>query len=749
MLATDAPFSPYYDLDGSPLDAGSLYFGEVDENPETNPVTVYWDAALTQPAAQPIRTLNGFPIRSGSIGFLYASDNYSLTVRNRIGALVLYAPSSLNFNLAGQIQAVRTDLASTASATGGPGMLGLNATLNYAASTVGRRLTERVSPHDYPWLAPLDGATDATAAVQACLTFAAANGRGVDFRPGTTYVFSQLSVPNDSEISAMNAVFRADGSLSSPAAITFDIGNNVLIDQLNVSTPGTDTNTDVIRIGSNVTINELYLAADVQRAGGGVICAGQAFRCQLMRYTNIDRPFHFNNASVVAQTTGSYIGHLECTSYVRGFRADFCSFTLGGAKMQTRSANASKTAGHNGVLIVGCADWQMGDLFIADAGEHAFRIGGSPGTYAQTRDFQVGNMFVKRCGGCALKINPTLLASPGVTEKCIDWSFGNIVGIDVGDGTLGGNEELLRLTHANKGRIASALAFVKNETLSGQFALIINDCDDIEIGELGGEALNAGFISIDGTSDVDGVATFGGAVSDLRIGMLSGVAAAANNAIGVNTTFNVGRVAIEDMDITGFAVNLLLWTAGTSTGVFEVKGRVTGGVAPAFSGTPASANLLTDIRYQATQARGRIDGLRFGINAVAQFAMGAFDPSNVVPSQLFLSAVSATSGVGNYGGAVELSRAGSGRRGGAVAVRQYGANVENTGVEILVSANVLASDALQSAVRITHERALLIPDGVTAPTTTAGWGSIYIDTADGDLKIKFGDGTVKTIVTDT
>ena len=30
-----------------------------------------------------------------------------------------------------------------------------------------------------------------------------------------------------------------------------------------------------------------------------------------------------------------------------------------------------------------------------------------------------------------------------------------------------------------------------------------------------------------------------------------------------------------------------------------------------------------------------------------------------------------------------------------------------------------------------------------------GLAQLYVDTADGDLKVKFGDGTVKTIVTDT
>ncbi len=44
---------------------------------------------------------------------------------------------------------------------------------------------------------------------------------------------------------------------------------------------------------------------------------------------------------------------------------------------------------------------------------------------------------------------------------------------------------------------------------------------------------------------------------------------------------------------------------------------------------------------------------------------------------------------------------------------------------------------------------LALADGITAPSTVAGKAQIYVDTADGDLKVKFGDGTVKTIVTDT
>ena len=57
-------------------------------------------------------------------------------------------------------------------------------------------------------------------------------------------------------------------------------------------------------------------------------------------------------------------------------------------------------------------------------------------------------------------------------------------------------------------------------------------------------------------------------------------------------------------------------------------------------------------------------------------------------------------------------------------------------------------DDLKSA-EYNRVNVLYLTDGVTAPSTAAGWALLYVDTADGDLKVKFGDGTVKTIATDT
>lgn len=92
MTPIVSPFPQYFDMDGSPLDAGYLFVGQVNQNPETAPLAVYWDVAGTIPAAQPLRTLNGYVVRNGTPAQVFVASDYSLSVRNRAGALVSYSP---------------------------------------------------------------------------------------------------------------------------------------------------------------------------------------------------------------------------------------------------------------------------------------------------------------------------------------------------------------------------------------------------------------------------------------------------------------------------------------------------------------------------------------------------------------------------------------------------------------------------------------------------------------------------------
>jgi len=93
--AITSPFPSFNDTDGSPLNNGYVYVGQPNLNPVTDPTPVYWDEALTQPAAQPVRTINGYFSRNGSPGRLYTGlVSYSIRITNNKGALVF---SDLNY----------------------------------------------------------------------------------------------------------------------------------------------------------------------------------------------------------------------------------------------------------------------------------------------------------------------------------------------------------------------------------------------------------------------------------------------------------------------------------------------------------------------------------------------------------------------------------------------------------------------------------------------------------------------------
>lgn len=84
-----APYQYFTETDGSALEAGYIYIGTANLNPETNPIQLYWDEALSIPAAQPILTSGGYPARNGTPAPLYVNaSDYSITVKNRNSHLV-------------------------------------------------------------------------------------------------------------------------------------------------------------------------------------------------------------------------------------------------------------------------------------------------------------------------------------------------------------------------------------------------------------------------------------------------------------------------------------------------------------------------------------------------------------------------------------------------------------------------------------------------------------------------------------
>lgn len=109
-ISIQAPFPAFADRDGQPLENGYIHIGVVNLNPIVNPVAVFFDAALTIPAVQPIRTLDGYPVYQGTPTRFFTSADYSILVQDKKGTTVY---TSLNDNLSSN-----NNIASNATGTG-------------------------------------------------------------------------------------------------------------------------------------------------------------------------------------------------------------------------------------------------------------------------------------------------------------------------------------------------------------------------------------------------------------------------------------------------------------------------------------------------------------------------------------------------------------------------------------------------------------------------------------------------------
>jgi len=214
------PYPIFTDKSGSPLDNGYLYFGTANLNPETNPITVYYDRGLTQPAAQPLRTSNGYVMRNGSPALIYANSQFSVTVRDKKKALVIYSPvgygispsstsmlldnaaknvtellanTSFSYNTAisGSIQVATGDILRTL-ADGFAYEVAASAAINQHVTTAGGvKLYVQPSLGGYDpraFGAKGDGVTDDSGAIEKAVNAALVGDRGVWLSPGSYVV---------------------------------------------------------------------------------------------------------------------------------------------------------------------------------------------------------------------------------------------------------------------------------------------------------------------------------------------------------------------------------------------------------------------------------------------------------------------------------------------------------------------------------------------------------------------------------
>lgn len=284
-----SPFPIFTDVDGNPLESGYLYVGTAGLNAETNQIQAYWDAALTVPATQPIRTLGGYPSRSGSPGVIYVNAaDCSLLVKNNNSSLIC---SVLN-------QTLRVNASLITFIQAGTG----------ATPRSGQdKMRECVSVKDFGAVG--DGVADDTDA----FVLAAASGLPLDLR-GATYLISTATV-----IALTAPMFN--GSIT--------VGHTGSINQFTLGGSGS-------------------YVRDVEFIGGATVTA--IALVVLSTATNFDVSNNtfstFKNGGIAAQA-GSLYGTISNNKLIA------CSAESSGAQYGAINSNASKTTISGNIITNG------------------------------------------------------------------------------------------------------------------------------------------------------------------------------------------------------------------------------------------------------------------------------------------------------------------------------------------------------------------------------------------------------------
>jgi hypothetical protein len=169
-LSIQPPYPIITGADGQPLEDGYVWIGTANLNPQTNPIAVYWDAALTQPAAQPVRTQGGYPVNAGTPARLYVGSDYSILVQNKNGSTIYSAPAATERYSGVVVEISSTDVSFLQAGTGA------------VTRTAQSKMRDTVSVKDFGAVG--DGVVDDYTAISNALSAAIAGGKQLVFPPG-------------------------------------------------------------------------------------------------------------------------------------------------------------------------------------------------------------------------------------------------------------------------------------------------------------------------------------------------------------------------------------------------------------------------------------------------------------------------------------------------------------------------------------------------------------------------------------
>lgn len=250
-LSIQPTYPIFTETDGQPLESGYIWIGTVNLDPQVNPINVYFDAALTILAAQPIRTINGYPSRNGTPARLYVDSDYSIRVMNKNGSTVYSAPAATERYSDIVLNVNAENVVYDPPFTSG------------VQTNVEAKLAQTVSVLDFG--ADSTGILDSTAAIQAAID----TGSRVFIPKGTYIVTNTLTINTEGQEiigeSMMYTIIKCTNSaLATPVIRTNPADSRfwgLVLSDFKVEVPNGSSN-DVIQINSpnwRCTLNRLWL----------------------------------------------------------------------------------------------------------------------------------------------------------------------------------------------------------------------------------------------------------------------------------------------------------------------------------------------------------------------------------------------------------------------------------------------------------------------------------------------------------